>query len=234
MSCDYTRSLNDDPIVFPNQPGASHLHDYFGNRAVDAFSTYGSLLGQPTSCRNAADTAGYWAPAVYLGGVKVEPDDLKAYYYERVASSAPFPPGLAMVAGNAGALGPQPTNRVYFGCGNGTGISKVNYLPNCEGTRGEFTVHVMFPYCLDPATDQVGYPPCAAGSTFLPQLVERFQYDIVDARTVTLASGPGFTFHADFYNSWDQAALTRLLYGLPAATAELSTARWTPQTSWRP
>jgi hypothetical protein len=203
--------------VFPNQPGVSHLHDYFGNTAVDAFSTYGSLLGQPTSCTNPADTAGYWVPAVYLNGIKIEPDSFKAYYYERVNNTAPFPPGLGMIAGDSKSLAPQSTNRVYFGCGNGSGISKVNYLPNCAGTGGEFSVHVMFPYCLNPATNQVGYPPCASGSTILPQLVERIEYEIIDARAVTLASGPGYTYHADFFNSWDQAALTRLLYGLPKA-----------------
>ena len=216
ISCDYTRSLNDDPIVFPNQPGASHLHDYFGNTTVDAFSTYESLLGQPTSCRNPADTAGYWAPAIYLNGLKVEPESFKAYYYEKVAASAAFPPGLGMVAGDSKALAPQSTNRVYFGCGSGSGISKVNAPPNCVGTGGEFTIHVMFPYCLNPATNQVAYPPCASGSTMLPQLVERIEYPIMDGRAITLASGPAHTFHADFFNSWDQAALTRLLQGQPA------------------
>jgi len=204
--------------VFPNQPGASHLHDYFGNRTADAFSTYDSLIGQATSCQNDADTAGYWAPAVFLNGFKVDPKNLKAYYYERVAASAPFPPGLGIVAGDSKALGPQSTNRVYFGCGSGSGLSKVSYLPNCEGTGGELTVHVLFPYCLNPVTNAVAYPPCPPGyTTDLPQLGERIIYPIKDARGVTLASGPGYTFHADFYNSWDQEALTRLLYGMSSS-----------------
>jgi hypothetical protein len=234
VSCSYTRSLTDDPIVFPSQPGASHLHDFFGNRTVDAFSTYGSLVGQSTSCGNPADTAGYWAPALFLNGVKVNPDDLKAYYYERVAASAPFPPGLGVVAGNSHSTAPQSTNRVYFGCGNGSGISKVSAPPNCQGTGGEFTVHVMFPYCLDPATNGVAYPPCASGSVTLPQLVERISYPIIDAREITLASGPSYTYHADFFNSWDQESLTRLLYGLPPITAHRATMRWTPRTPVRP
>jgi hypothetical protein len=233
VSCDYVRALTDDPIVFPNQPGASHLHDFFGNEAVDAFSTYASLIGKPTSCGNDADTAGYWAPAVFLRGAKVNPDNLKAYYYERVASSSPFPPGLGMVAGSSKSIAPQSTNRVYFGCGNGTGISKVSSPPNCQGTGGAFTVHVMFPYCLDAVSGVVAYPPCAPGATYLPQLVERIEYPIVDAREITLASGPSYTFHADFFNSWNQTALTRLLYGLPAS-GTLAAVRWTPGTDPRP
>lgn len=214
MQCAYTRSLSDDPIVFPNQSGSSHLHDFFGNRTVDAFSTYGSLLNQPTSCANDDDTAGYWAPAVYLNGLKIQPMNLRAYYSEKVAVTEPFPPGLGMVAGNPKALGPQSVNRVYFGCGNGSGISKVSSAPDCTGTGGTFTVHVIFPTCLDPRTNAVAYEPCPAGyTTTLPQLTERIMYPIQDARAVMLASGPLYTFHADFYNSWNQEALRALLHG---------------------
>ena len=28
--CPYSHSAPDDPIRFPGQPGASHLHDFFG------------------------------------------------------------------------------------------------------------------------------------------------------------------------------------------------------------
>ncbi|MFN2590263.1 MAG: hypothetical protein ABR518_05795, partial [Actinomycetota bacterium] len=37
--CGYDHSLEDDPIVSPNQPGAAHLHDFFGSHSTDAFST---------------------------------------------------------------------------------------------------------------------------------------------------------------------------------------------------
>ena len=126
----------------------------------------------------------------------------------------PFHPGLGMVAGNSKAFGPQSVKHVYFGCGSGTGLSKVDYPPNCTGTGGKFTVHVIFPTCLDPATSAVAYEPCPAGyTTKLPKLTERIIYPIIDARGIMLASGPAYTFHADFYNSWDQAALTKLLQG---------------------
>ena len=41
--CTYSHTLSDDPIVHPNQPGASHSHDFFGNKTTDAFSTLASL-----------------------------------------------------------------------------------------------------------------------------------------------------------------------------------------------
>ena len=83
----------------------------------------------------------------------------------------------------------------------------MNYAPNCAGTGGTFTVHVIFPTCLDPQTNAVAYEPCPRGlHDDLPQLTERIMYPIQDARAVMLASGPVYTFHADFYNSWNQEA----------------------------
>ena len=44
VACPYSHSLMDDPIVYPGQPGASHMHDFFGNVATDAFSTPSSRM----------------------------------------------------------------------------------------------------------------------------------------------------------------------------------------------
>jgi uncharacterized protein DUF1996 len=63
LRCGYSHSLPDDPIVFPNQPGASHLHDFYGNTGVNAFSTFPTMLAGETTCRVPSDTAGYWGPA---------------------------------------------------------------------------------------------------------------------------------------------------------------------------
>jgi Domain of unknown function (DUF1996) len=50
--CDYSHMAFDDPIVKPGQPGAAHLHTFFGNTQTDAFSTYESLLAKgKATCR---------------------------------------------------------------------------------------------------------------------------------------------------------------------------------------
>src|SRR3954454_1638979 len=72
-TCPYSHSAPNDPIKFPGQPGASHLHDFFGNRRVNAGSSYSSMLAGATTCGTKADTAGYWAPALYRKGVKINP-----------------------------------------------------------------------------------------------------------------------------------------------------------------
>jgi hypothetical protein len=62
LRCGYSHTLPDDPIVFPGQPGASHLHDFYGNTGVNAFSTFETMLAGETNCRVPSDTAGYWPP----------------------------------------------------------------------------------------------------------------------------------------------------------------------------
>ena len=61
LRCGYSHTLMDDPIVFPGQPGASHMHDFFGNVGVNASSTVESMLAAQTTCRVPSDTAGYWS-----------------------------------------------------------------------------------------------------------------------------------------------------------------------------
>ena len=70
----------DDPIVHPGMPGASHQHEFFGNATTAADSTYASLRGQATTCRIAADTAGYWVPSLFADGERVAPIKVNAYY----------------------------------------------------------------------------------------------------------------------------------------------------------
>jgi Domain of unknown function (DUF1996) len=50
LLCDFSHQLSDDAIMFPGQPGASHLHQFTGNVTTNADSTYEGMLGQPTSC----------------------------------------------------------------------------------------------------------------------------------------------------------------------------------------
>src|SRR6266508_3973475 len=40
--CASSHVLADDPIVHPNMPGASHLHQFFGNATTDAASSASS------------------------------------------------------------------------------------------------------------------------------------------------------------------------------------------------
>ena len=50
VECLYSHAAADDPIVYPGQPGHSHLHMFFGNTEVDAFTTVESLRNGDTTC----------------------------------------------------------------------------------------------------------------------------------------------------------------------------------------
>jgi hypothetical protein len=82
----------DDPIVYPGQPGKSHLHQFFGNTATDANSTYQSLrtTGGSTCTRSEGTSpqrSAYWTPAMLEGaGNVVKPDWMNTYYKQLPAS----------------------------------------------------------------------------------------------------------------------------------------------------
>ena len=82
----------DDPIVYPGQPGKSHLHQFFGNTATNASSTYQSLrtTGGSTCTRSEGTSpqrSAYWMPAMLDGaGNVVKPDFMNTYYKQLPAS----------------------------------------------------------------------------------------------------------------------------------------------------
>lgn len=216
ISCPYVKTLSDDPIVFPGQPGASHSHDFFGNTSTDANSTPATLAGQPTSCANTGDTAAYWAPSLYLNGAQVKPSRIKAYYYRKVAGTlSPYPDGFSMIAGNSHATAVQSTKVVYFGCGNGSGISKKTAPPDCTGHSSFLEVHILFPDCWDGTN--LAYSTMNGGAcpssytTHFPQLVIAEFFPGSNFLGATLASGPSYTEHADYISVWKAGVLEGLI-----------------------
>ena len=126
----------DDPIVYPGQPGKSHLHQFFGNTLADAGSTYTSLRSSGDStCNNRLNRSAYWMPAMLNGtGQVVRPDYVSIYYKRRPASDPKcklqgkacidIPRGLRFIFGfNMLNHAAQKTGNGYFNCDGPTGIS---------------------------------------------------------------------------------------------------------------
>ena len=89
--CTAGQVLPDDPIVYPGQPGKSHLHQFYGNDAANASSTYASLRASGGSTCNkgpfAANRSAYWMPAMLdASGEVVKPQFVAIYYKRRPAS----------------------------------------------------------------------------------------------------------------------------------------------------
>ncbi|HQZ33220.1 MAG TPA: DUF1996 domain-containing protein [Ilumatobacteraceae bacterium] len=221
VECMYSHSASDDPIVYPGKPGQSHLHEFFGNTEVNAFTTVGSLLSGGTTCDQPLDKAAYWAPALMRGPEVLTPVKSTAYYRpgEGVppASVQPFPVGLVMIGGNSGATGEQPISIVAWGCG--AGIERAVLPPECVEGR-DLRLLVTFPDCWDgshlDSADHHGHVAYSSGGVCpdgfavpIPQLQFSVEYPVWGSTAgVALASGGLTTGHADFMNGWDQAKLT--------------------------
>jgi len=219
VQCELSHLAFDDPIVFPDEPGASHLHQFFGNAAVDSDPDYDRVSGADTSCRQTKDTASYWAPALLdVEGRQVEPRGMTAYYRPGrgvdPADVVAYPPGLMLVAGDMHATEPQSTDIVAWSCG--TGASREVRPTTCPPSS-TLRMIVRFPDCWDGTSMRsLAHDPTAAYSVdgcpvdqpiALPQLTLAIDYPPVDADGLTLASGDIITGHADFWNVWDQGQL---------------------------
>lgn len=66
INCDFAHSSYDDPVVFPNQDEAAHLHRFYGNTLVDETSEITSLFtsGESSCQGNVLNRSAYWYPAL--------------------------------------------------------------------------------------------------------------------------------------------------------------------------
>ena len=241
-ACTFSHRGPDDPIVKPDQPGASHSHDFFGNITTAANSTFDSLRHGGTTCSRPLDTAAYWVPTMMLDGQAVTPIGINAYYRtgrRDPASIQPFPSGLKIVAGNAKATGPQSPRVVTFSCRGMTEPKQASssVVPTCRTGRGlGLAMSIHFPDCwngrdLDSADHQshMAYSErgaCPAGYPVpVPALTVHVKYAIAGGPGVSLASGAPYTAHADFFNAWDQTELTKLVHNCINAQKECGARR---------
>jgi len=222
VSCAHSHSAMHDPVVWPGAPGRSHLHDFFGNRSVDAWSTADSMLGQATSCERQLDTAAYWAPALFDHGQPVTPLGLDAYYRPGPgvdpASVVPYPHGLVMISGDHAATEPQSTAFVGWACGI---QGPMEVTPPVCSPDAPLRLRVVFPDCWDgerlDSDDHKAHVAASVGGrcpgthpVAIPQLTVAVGYPVAGpGHDLTLASGSVLTGHADFVNAWDEAELTR-------------------------
>ncbi|WP_020519131.1 DUF1996 domain-containing protein [Catelliglobosispora koreensis] len=228
--CRGTHVAGDDPIVKFNQPGASHRHQFIGNSSANAASTQTSLRLGSTNCNPVVDKSPYWVPALYKNGVHVAPESVIIYYQglTNPQTAVAYPQGLKIVVGNALATSPDQNPSARWNCTPGSASSR-DFMNCPAGTK--LQTYLDFPTCwngvdLDSpnhfshmawALGGVG-APCPASH---PVAVPRVQFVItypVNGTGLTLAGtrngvnvldAPGYTFHGDFWNVWDQAELQR-------------------------
>ncbi len=193
-----------DPIVFPGQVGASHLHMFFGNGSMTA-NTTNPMAGTSSTCEGGlANRTGYWVPSMidtkrnnrvvdaYNGA-----DSIQIYYksgYDGVEPQdiTPYPAGLKMIAGKASGTR-LDTKRVWWTCQPGPAITnhtKLASIPTNCPAGSLVQMSVEFPQCwdgknLDSPDHQshmaygLGWPNLGCPSTHpvaVPQITEHIRW----------------------------------------------------------
>jgi Domain of unknown function (DUF1996) len=241
VGCGWSHTLPDDPIVHPRRPGASHLHDFYGNVTTNASSTRASMLAGPTTCRDAEDRAAVWSPTAYLNAERIVPIRERTYYFGAGRRNVrTVPADLKMLAGNGMATSAAENPHVTWDCSGDSPRADHPYdcSPYRDVSADGLVARIDFPECwdglrTDSAThvSHVAYrqgrrcPPTHPQR--IPRIRVRVHYGIWDpcagARPCSpeatpagelafrLSSGPYYTVHADFWNTWRQGALNDLV-----------------------
>lgn len=199
VGCKQSHFNNDDVIVFPNQPGASHRHQYAGARSNNAFSTVASMRASGTTCDRPADTAGYWAPS-FNAGYPIHPNKGALFYY--TFNGTQFPAGFRVIV-----RWTTPGNRILFKCGPGSNTE--TRTPPASCSSGMFVPVVSFPTFYDGRLDSPDhishtcYSRSGACNIPLPKLKVYWRIAVPAGQPINSAvsSGDYTTFHLDFFST---------------------------------
>jgi hypothetical protein len=226
----------DDPIVFQDQPGKSHMHTFYGNTSTDAFSTLSSLSANVSSCgrgMGTSDRSAYWEPSLMKKNADGTLSKVTSYqraqiYYRRAGGGRgpgvlPFPKGLRMIAGDAKATSDQSLSIVAWDCGGG-GIESPHMYQCAGGSSQPIVSELNFPSCwdgthLDSADHKSHMAYAAANGTCpashpvsLPQISLGIEYmNIAGGPNYSLASGGIYSLHGDFIADWDNQVQNALV-----------------------
>ena len=233
LRCPFSHFLFDDPIVYPGQPGRSHLHVFFGNTGVNANTTIENLTttGNSTCNGGTVNRTGYWAPAmVDMQSNQVVKPEFADFYYKtgyrgvRPSEVQPFPRGLRMIAGDSMNRVGDPYNSAYeFACRDNPTITGPSFVSCPVGDR--MIQRIFFPQCWDGVNldspdhkSHMAYPNggCPASHPVpLPEFSIHIYYPITVAGeenhwrlSSDTYSGPaGYSSHADWMNGWNQSIM---------------------------
>lgn len=237
--CTFSHMNFDDPIVYPGQQNATHLHAFYGNTQANYQMTTADN-GATSTCSGAgANRTAYWFPAMIdtTDGSPVVSDYVQIYYktgynHPTQTDVEVFPAGLRMIAGQAvGSLTADSSGRTYFYCNSeGSGGSvRYDHIPDCP--PGDILVMaVWFPQCWDGVNldspdhrSHMAYPILPRGGcptthpVALPEIIEHIWYEVGPEGTSSwrLSSDRtdrpgGYSAHADWWNGWDRGILNRI------------------------
>jgi hypothetical protein len=218
-TCRVSHFAYDDPLVFPGQPGAAHLHMFWGNTATDAWTTAETIttIGNGTCRGGILNRSAYWIPAVLDGhGNVLSPTGQVNVYYktgynvgtvgDRKNEIIQPPPEGIRIATKPGATWYE------YACAG----KKVKTFAECAGASS-VEIQVRLPQCwdgqnlFDPSGNHLAYAVRARGGCpwthpiALPAIdyVLTYEGDPANWRLSSDHGQPGgSTMHADWMNGW--------------------------------
>lgn len=224
-TCDFSHFSYDDPIVFPGQPEQAHLHMFWGNTHVNAFSTYDTLINSGGSTCNGQELnrTAYWIPALIDANYNVRiPNYIKIYYKSygsAVGPTAYYPDNMMLLANPADFASGETMG---FSC-NGSSLQLS--IPSCTGN---LQMNVRFRNCWngqDPSKYKDNYAMalyswytgiCPSNFPIHLQNIEYlvdftvdggnsntwFLSSDVDRASTTIPGARGGTIHGDWFGGW--------------------------------
>jgi Domain of unknown function (DUF1996) len=172
--CRFSHRAMNDPIVHPGHAGASHPHDFIGNRGTGASSTNGSLRANPrsTCLRGAeekdptlplADRSAYWTPTLLVDGRPLAPKPGVTAGYavgpRDPTRIEPFPENLKMIAGTPSGAKPRVGKAIVYRvrCGKGRPLARrsLTTAPTCA--TPDLRVDINFPDCSNGRADSADH-----------------------------------------------------------------------------
>lgn len=230
----------DDPIVFPGQPGASHLHTFFGNTSTNANSTTDTLFaaGSSTCAGGIANLSSYWVPSMVdttTNRAQVPSFNLVYYksgYNQNPRSSLQGPPrGLRVLAGNSSSnSGTVGDPKHFFECSDRGYASRSQSIPACP-PGNTILSSIEYPNCWDgvnlDSPDHRSHMAHSGGGACpkshpvaLPVVSLNIEYQVTAGQDTTkwrlssdtYTNGPGgYSMHGDVWFNWQDDIQTAWL-----------------------
>jgi len=198
-----------DPIVSPGGALSEHMHQFFGGKGIQPPGTETTVAGMQTggtTCPLSSDTAGYWVPTLHRAdGTVIAPTQMNIYYRSPKGKTVQaFPEGFGMVCG----IEPRPgCEQVETQGGSGWG---------CSDSEGFHSIAEALP-CSSVLIGHVQMKPI---DQTLPKVTLHVRYKLTTCDGCYISSDMGApggsTLHGDFWNTWDQGVLARVVAALNA------------------
>ena len=222
--CEFSHFAYDDPILYPDQPGKAHLHMFFGNTDVNAFTTQETLedSGSGTCNGQELNRSGYWVPAMFDGSGNLRiPERIVVYYKgEGMANGGPnglyanYPgygscggcanPGSQRYPRGARAIAPNPVTLPEMTVANGGASNQVNYKCTSNNSGAEISTGIAnIPNCDGDYYINTFGAPYPATRTVLEMEVKFLNcFPAYDENNPLAGSNPDITDH----NLWQGSA----------------------------